>query len=370
MAEERDKSSPGTQQSDRPIDRGTLVVLFVWGAALTLLLYFLDELPFVLLMFLAAAAVAAVLRPVSDHLSRRRGLSGTLVGVLFWLLVGGLFALLGWLLKGAIQSQIQRWPQIRGRINEGIQTVMDRLGVEGTLTVNEIVGRGLDWFVGGGQATGMLATVADRVVVAAVALAMIVFGSIYLLSEKRGELTGPFTHLFRRPQRNPLRGALGDLEVRLRWWLLGTLTSMTVVGLFTGVGFWLIGLEFAVALALLAGLAEIVPTFGPLTAFTVAVLVAASQGLAQVLGVAGLYVGVGFLESYVMLPLIMKQAVRIPPVVTLFTIILWARLFGPLGLVLAIPIDVTIWSFLDHFILRHRQPVDKNAPLTADGGET
>ena len=68
-----------------------------------------------------------------------------------------------------------------------------------------------------------------------------------------------------------------------------------------------------------------------------------------------MYGGIQLIESWVLLPLMMKRAVRIPPLVTLFMIVLWARLFGVPGLILAIPIDLTRWTFLDRFVLHQRE---------------
>jgi predicted PurR-regulated permease PerM len=136
---------------------------------------------------------------------------------------------------------------------------------------------------------------------------------------------------------------------------------MALIALASGLGFWLVGLEFALPLALFAGVAQSVPTFGPLLTLLLSLVVAATQGLPQVIGVVGVYIVVQSLESYVLTPLVMKRAVNVPPVVTLLTIILWGNVFGLAGLVLAIPIDLTIWAFLRNHIIEAR---DEGPPAT------
>src|SRR5690606_10025174 len=126
-------------------------------------------------------------------------------------------------------------------------------------------------------------------------------------------------------------------------WLGGTLAAMTVVGIGTWIGYGVVGLRSAGPVAILAGLAEIVPNFGPLFAFLVALLFAAAQGKGVVIGVIIVYVILQGLESYVLQPLVMRRAVHMPPVVTLFTIVFWSMVFGAAGLVLAIPINLVIW---------------------------
>ena len=58
------------------------------------------------------------------------------------------------------------------------------------------------------------------------------------------------------------------------------------------------------------------------------------------------------LESNVLIPIVMKRAVDIPPAVSLFTLILWGKILGVSGLLLAIPIDLVIWNLLKHFVMR------------------
>jgi predicted PurR-regulated permease PerM len=67
-------------------------------------------------------------------------------------------------------------------------------------------------------------------------------------------------------------------------------------------------------------------------------------------------------EDYIVLPLIMRNAVRIAPVVTLFTVVLWGEIFGVPGLMLAIPINLTLWHAAKHFIAPQK-PVSASAPI-------
>ncbi|HMB96529.1 MAG TPA: AI-2E family transporter, partial [Tepidisphaeraceae bacterium] len=203
-----------------------------------------------------------------------------------------------------------------------------------------------------GQGTGIVSGTAAVLVDLLIALAFIFIGSMYILAEPPGQLTEPAIALLSPRHRLAMRSALSDLEPRLRWWLFGTLVGMTIVGLATGIGYKLVGLEIAIPLALLTGLLEIVPTVGPATGFIIALLFAAVQGKSQVAGVIVVYVIVQILEAYIILPLIMRRAVNVPPIVTLFSVVLWGKIFGIAGLLLAIPIDLTVWAFLKHF-MRH-----------------
>jgi predicted PurR-regulated permease PerM len=203
-----------------------------------------------------------------------------------------------------------------------------------------------------------------------IATALIGFGALFMLAEPPGMIVRQFHRL--APRFGPaIEGSLRDMETSFRWWPLGTLFSMVVVGVVQGLGYWAVGLRFALPLGAFAGLAEIVPTFGPLAAFLVALMVAGTQSMTQVIGVTVVYVVVQLLESNLLIPLVMQRAVNIPPLVTLFTIILWGQLFGILGLILTIPINLAVWTLIDRFYIRTIEQNVRSTPAAepTQGGQ-
>lgn len=331
--------------------RHTWVVLFVWAVLLVVVLYFFAPLALIGLLLLMAGAVAALLVPVREAVPwLPRWLSGLIVGVGFWLGVLVALAGLAWLLRGPVSQLVANWPQIRDALDEALGRLGERLGIVGVVRINDIASGAVQW-LGGGQAGEMLASVANQMGVAMVGALLVVFGSVFLLIEPARRLTQPLKRLLPANDRPLLTEAFDALAYRLRWWLLGAVLSMLVVGLASWVGFWLVGLDFALTMALMVGVAALVPTLGPVVAFLLVLLYASTQGLMVVLGVAVVYLGVQTVESYVLQPWVMNKAVNVPPIVTLFTIVLWGRLFGVLGIVLAIPIDLVLWTAIQYFVL-------------------
>lgn len=362
-----DAASPGTPPPPPPLPLPPtvrvrrLVTLFVWAVVILLALHFFKSVRLLLLGLLAAACLAATVRPLMRYVPARRGISAVVVGLGPIVIAAGAMVLLSFLLAGPIRQQLQQIPQIRQRINDVLARWSNRIGLDQPVTAEAALSQLRELI--GDAGSSVVSTTASIVSAFLIALVFIFIGSIYLLVEREGRLLGPVLPLLPPHRRPQLLGALNDLEPRLRWWLLGTLFSMTVTGVAAGIGYAIIGVEFALALAVLAGLSEIVPTLGPAVAFLVALLVAATQGTSAVIGVIVVYAIVQFLESYVLLPMVMREAVSIPPIVTLFSIIFWAQLFGPPGLLLALPIDLAIWSFVDHFLIRPRREREHaNAP--------
>lgn len=91
-------------------------------------------------------------------------------------------------------------------------------------------------------------------------------------------------------------------------------------------------------LGLLAGLLEFIPNFGPILSAAPAVLLAYTISPALALKVVGLYLVVQSLESYLIHPFVLKNAVALPPVITVVALVLFGVLFGFLGLLLAAPL--------------------------------
>jgi predicted PurR-regulated permease PerM len=106
----------------------------------------------------------------------------------------------------------------------------------------------------------------------------------------------------------------------------------------TWIGLHLLGVPFALPLALFAGLAEFVPYVGPIVAGVPAVLVGLAEGPELALWTAGLYVLVQSVESYLLTPLIQQRAVYLPPALLLFAQVVLGVTAGPLGIVVATPL--------------------------------
>jgi predicted PurR-regulated permease PerM len=128
----------------------------------------------------------------------------------------------------------------------------------------------------------------------------------------------------------------------LRHWILGQLAAMTLVGLLTGLGLWLLDIPAAFALAAIAAAAEFVPIIGPIVAAVPAILMALSVSNTAAVYVAVLYLVIQQVESYILYPLIQREAVSLPPVVTLFAIVAFTIVLGPLGAVFATPLAVIL----------------------------
>lgn len=128
---------------------------------------------------------------------------------------------------------------------------------------------------------------------------------------------------------------------------------MSVIGALTTLGLWLIGVPSALALGLLAGLAEFVPLIGPIAAAIPALLVASSQGMDGVMLVAALYLVIQQLEGYLLTPLVTRELASVPPALTLFAIVAAGLALGVLGILFAAPLTVVAYLLVRKLYVEH-----------------
>src|SRR5690606_29853495 len=113
-----------------------------------------------------------------------------------------------------------------------------------------------------------------------------------------------------------------------------------------------IGVPLALVLGIIAGLAELVPVFGPLVGFVPAALLALSLGATQLLWVTALFLTVQLLQGNVVAPLIQQRAVDLPPALTITTVFVSGAVFGPVGLLIATPLLAVLLVLVKLLYLR------------------
>jgi predicted PurR-regulated permease PerM len=154
---------------------------------------------------------------------------------------------------------------------------------------------------------------------------------------KRGIL-----HLIPRESRPRASEVLSAIGMTLQRWLGAQLIAMVVIGVVTTLGLWALGVKGALALGLIAGLLEFIPMVGPLLSAIPAVAMGLLDSPQKALFVALLYTGIQLLENHLLIPIVMKEGVDLPPVLTILGISVMSIVFGFLGMLVAVPILAAI----------------------------
>lgn len=132
---------------------------------------------------------------------------------------------------------------------------------------------------------------------------------------------------------------LKSLGVTLRSWLLAQLFTMTVLGILTAIGLWLLNVPYWLTFGLFSGLAAIVPFFGTLVSTVVpaAFVLGGAGGPGGALLVLLLGVTIHLIEANIVEPIVMQRGVDLPPVFSIMAVLIAGTVLGPLGLLVAVP---------------------------------
>ena len=138
-------------------------------------------------------------------------------------------------------------------------------------------------------------------------------------------------------------------DLIFRRWLLARLVVMVAIGVMAAIGLWALGVEAAVALGMVGGLLTFIPFVGAILAAVPAILVALTESPAQAVLVLLLFIGVHFVEGNFITPLVHAEVVDLPPVMTLLSTVAFTILFGPSGVLLAVPLMLFLMLVVEIF---------------------
>jgi predicted PurR-regulated permease PerM len=194
-------------------------------------------------------------------------------------------------------------------------------------------------------------TVAELVITLATLLTIVFFWLV-----ERPRLQRYVLAFLPQDARAGARSVWNDVEIRLGLWVRGQLTLMASIGVMTGIAYTLLGVPGALLLALIAAITEAIPIIGPLLGAIPAVLVAATVSPELALIVAGIYVILQFIEGNVLVPIVMRHAVGISPLLVLTSLLIGAAAGGFIGALLAVPIAASVEIILQRLQARE-EPV-------------
>ena len=170
---------------------------------------------------------------------------------------------------------------------------------------------------------------------------VVMFIGIYLGAAPRENLEG-VVFLFPRGRRERAREVFLEAGETLRLWMVGQVVPMIAIAVMTTAGMWLLGIELAITIGIIAGVFNFIPNFGPLFALVPAALVAVGHGPEKVFWVVLLFMFVQSLEGYVITPLVQKRMVQLPPALTIAMQVVMGLLVGGIGVALAAPMTAAL----------------------------
>jgi predicted PurR-regulated permease PerM len=174
-----------------------------------------------------------------------------------------------------------------------------------------------------------------------VGLLLITFVAIYFSVDpelyRRGLL-----HLVPHPSRQRVDEVITAIGVTLRRFLSTQLIAMVIIGSMVSITLALLGVEAALSLGIIAGVLEFIPTIGPILSALPAIAMGFLVSPEKALAVAIAFTLVELVEGHVLIPMLMKRGMNLPPLITILSQAMMGVVFGFLGLLVAVPLVAAV----------------------------
>jgi predicted PurR-regulated permease PerM len=319
-----------------------LVVLGVIAVALALW-----KLKILLALLFLAFTIAAAMRPGVDAL-RRRGIPRGVGILIHYAALFGAVALILWAVVPRAVNQVQ----------DAIGSSEDETGLKG-----EVLGwldRRLERLPEPEQLVDPALEVTVIGVEIALGLLFTFAAAAYWIFE-RDDAVRVVTSILPRPRRKIVRSTWDLIDLKLGAYIRGQLLLIVLVATVLSICFWAIGLPFWLLIAIFAGIVEIVPVIGPLTAGALAVGVGLTESLEVALAAGVIVLVVRLVEDYLVIPRVLGDAVGLSPLVVLVSVAGATLLFGEFAVLLAIPMAAVAATLFD-VIVRDKDPSEQDVP--------
>lgn len=321
-----------------------------------LALFFIYLVRDVLALLFVSVIFAAAIDPWVDWFKKRK--VPRAISILFiYVLLIGVFSLIVVMLVPAMAEQIvqivNNIPDYYEKISVGIHTLRERAGDSAAAVSSDSVVSTLQTLSTTlAQATKSIFVTVTSIFGGILSLFVVLVMTFYISVEEDG-LKKFLKYLVPIRQRSYVMSLVDRMQLKVGLWLRGQLLLCFIVGILVYFGLLFLGVKYALLLALVAGILEIIPYLGPWLSGLIAVLVVSSDSWTKIIFVAALYLIVQQLENQVIVPKIMQKMVGLNPIVVIMVILIGAKLGGVVGGLLGVPVAAAISVYFDD-ILKER----------------
>jgi len=331
--------------------------------------------------FLWAAATAYILNAIVRFLTHRVGGPRPL-----WVLIVyfGLVAAISWGLTAVVPVLFHQIRQLTDEVPTYVRQTESFLQANDIVIgprritagqVSDAINGGLTAFLGGLQAR---APELVRGIFEGLLHLLIYLVATFFMLLQADRVVRAVRSLFSNDMLAELDPWLRRINMTLGAYLRGQVLLIGIVTVATFIGLQVLGVHFALALAIMSGIVETVPYIGPYTAGAIATLVAMTQPAVNTFGwpplmlgvaVAIMYTVIRQVEDNLIMPFVIGRTVELHPLTVLFVVLAGASLAGVLGLLIAVPVAATI-KIIVEFLWQKIKAPDPRESLVINGATT
>jgi len=295
-------------------------------------LWLLIQIRQIILALFVATILMAALNPLVDKLEKLK-LPRVLAALLIFIfIIGGFGVTLGLIISPLVEQTALLVNKLPANV-----PYFPILGLDGSALLGQ--------FVEVGRIPANLVRLAFGFFSNLVGIFAIFVITFYLLLERKN-LDKYLVMLFGEGEEAKAKIVIDKIEEKLGGWVRGQIILMLVVGILDFIGLKLLGIEFALPIAILGGLLEIVPNIGPTVATVPAILAGLTVSLPHAAAAAGWYFLVQQAENTIIVPKVMQKATGVYPLVTILALAAGFKLGGVAGAILAVPLVLALQVIL------------------------
>lgn len=328
------------------ITTGSILKIAAFVVSLVVI-YYLSNIVFILLLSLL---LAALIDPAVKRLQRRRISRGLAIAIVYAGIFLVLFILLWLVLPTIFEQTIAVLTEYAPLIEQALGSEVDLVNILNTDLQNLDIASIIQTL----QESG-LADAAPKVIEVTadffkgVLTTLLIFILAFYMVIEESALKKGVDRITPEKYHKLVLEIVARLRKKVGAWLNGQLALMLIIFTITYISLLIIGVPYALVLALIAGTLEIVPFLGPILAVVPAVIVAISLSPIHALIVMAVYFLIQQLEGEVLTPKIMQKAIGLNPIVSIVAILIGFELFDIIGAILAIPFAMVISVFIEEW---------------------
>jgi len=335
-----------------------------WLAALAVLVLMLWLLSEILLPFVAGAAIAYLLTPVTDRLERlgvKRMAAALAIITLVVMAIVIIILLVAPILGGQLSSFIENIPayvtRLQSLLSDPSRPWLQKIlgaSFNADKSIGDLVTQGVGWLTAflkslwsGGRA---LVSLFSLVVVTPVVAFYLIYDWHRMI--RTADSWIPVN------QRDTVRQLAREVDVAIAGFVRGQTAVCLILGSFYAVALTLSGLNFGLLIGLISGVITFIPYVGSMTGLILALGVAVAQfwpDYSSILMVLGVFLVGQFLEGNLLAPKLVGVSVGLHPVWLIFALLAFGYLFGFVGLLVAVPLAATIGVLVRFALQRYRE---------------
>lgn len=315
--------------------------------AIILGLYFLYLIRDVLALLFISFIITSAIEPIVDFFERKKVPRAVSVSIIY-LIIFGLIAVAIYLIIPPLTNQLtdffQNFPTIVQKLSGifyGIEEYFKQLNLHGEnlININEKI---TNW------SGNIFSTTIG--VFSGLFSAIVVLSLTFYLSLKKDGVERAISAITPEKFRSSAVESAKKIKYKIGKWMHGQLILMFIIFALDYIGLLILGVPYALVLAIIGGLLEIVPYVGPIVSAVPAVILGFTVSPIKGLLVIPLYVLIQQIESHIVVPQVMKKAVGLDPVIIILALLAGAKLGGILGAILSVPIATIVSVLINEFM--------------------